>query len=94
MFARNKHEKSGFRDISPEFEQLHADLMNERFQLLLQRITGEAVFVDPAFHGGGIHQGGEGSFLDMHVDFNTHPLQFSSSRARQGRPGSRTDTSA
>jgi hypothetical protein len=74
IFARNKHEKSGFKDISPDFAQLHADLMSERFQSLLQRITGEAVFVDPAFHGGGIHQGGEGSFLDMHVDFNTHPL--------------------
>jgi Rps23 Pro-64 3,4-dihydroxylase Tpa1-like proline 4-hydroxylase len=74
MFARNKHEKSGFKDISPEFAQLYADFMGERFQRLLQHITGEAAFVDPDFHGGGIHQGGEGSFLDMHVDFNTHPL--------------------
>jgi hypothetical protein len=29
--------------------------------------------VDPAFHGGGFHQGGDGSFLDTHVDFNIHP---------------------
>jgi hypothetical protein len=73
MFARNKYEKSGFKDISPEFAELHGDLMSERFQRFLQQVTGEAVFVDPAFHGGGIHQGGAGSFLDMHVDFNTHP---------------------
>jgi hypothetical protein len=32
------------------------------------------VFVDPAFHGGGIHQGKKNSFLDMHLDFNYHPL--------------------
>ena len=74
MFARNKYEKSGFKDISPEFAELHAELMSERFQKLLQRITGQPVFVDPDFHGGGIHQGGEGSYLDMHADFNTHPL--------------------
>src|SRR5262249_56627219 len=24
-------------------------------------------------HGGGFHQGGDGSFLDTHVDFNIHP---------------------
>jgi hypothetical protein len=82
MFSRNTRT----RDVSPELALLCADLMSERFQPLLQRITVQAAFVDPAFHGGGIHQGGEGSFLDMHVDFNTHPLQFSSGRARQGRP--------
>src|SRR5207302_6775883 len=32
------------------------------------------LFVDPVFHGGGFHQGGDGSFLDMHTDFNIHPL--------------------
>jgi Rps23 Pro-64 3,4-dihydroxylase Tpa1-like proline 4-hydroxylase len=74
MFASNKYEKSGFRAISPEFEQLYVDLTSDRFKHVLQTITGQAVFVDPDFHGGGIHQGGEGSFLDMHVDFNTHPL--------------------
>lgn len=73
VFARNKYEKSGFKDISPLFAELHADLMSERFQQWLRAVTGQPVFVDPAFHGGGIHQGGAGSYLDMHVDFNTHP---------------------
>lgn len=73
MFARNKYEKSGFKDISPRFLALHADLMSDRFQQWLKQVTGQPVFVDPAFHGGGIHQGGPGSYLDMHVDFNTHP---------------------
>ncbi len=73
MFARNKYEKSGFKDFSPRFATLHDELMSERFQAWLQRLTGENVFVDPAFHGGGLHQGGPGSYLDMHADFNTHP---------------------
>ncbi|MDZ4078364.1 2OG-Fe(II) oxygenase [Hydrocarboniphaga sp.] len=74
MFAKNKFEKSGFRSISPLFEELYDDMMSDRFRAFLHKLTGQPVFVDPAFHGGGIHQGGEGSFLDMHVDFNTHPL--------------------
>ena len=37
-------------------------------------IYGTRVFVDPDFVGGGLHRGGEGSFLDMHTDFNLHPL--------------------
>ncbi len=74
MFARNKFEKSGFKDISPRFAAVYEEMTSARFQSLLQKITGQPVFVDPEFHGGGIHQGGEGSYLDMHVDFNTHPL--------------------
>ena len=73
MFAKNKYEKSGFKEISPRFLELYSDLMSNRFQQCLKLITGQPVFVDPAFHGGGIHQGGPGSYLDMHVDFNTHP---------------------
>ena len=30
--------------------------------------------MDPANHGGGLHQGKKNSFLDMHLDFNYHPL--------------------
>lgn len=74
VFAANKYEKSKIRDISPLFEELHNDLTSERFNALLQFITNEEVFVDKAFHGGGIHQGKKNSFLDMHVDFNYHPL--------------------
>jgi hypothetical protein len=74
LFAANKFEKSKFRDISPLFAELHDDLLSDRFRDLVRYITNEDVFVDPAFHGGGIHQGKAGSFLDMHVDFNYHPL--------------------
>jgi hypothetical protein len=30
--------------------------------------------MDKEFHGGGLHQGGIGSYLDMHTDFNYHPV--------------------
>jgi hypothetical protein len=74
VFARNKFEKSQFRVIDPLFEELYQDLVAERFQEIVCAVTGETVFIDRDFHGGGIHQGGEASFLDMHVDFDRHPL--------------------
>jgi hypothetical protein len=74
VFAANKFEKSSFKDLSPLFRELYEDLLSERFAHFLRYVSNEDVFVDPAFHGGGIHQGKKGSFLDMHVDFNYHPL--------------------
>jgi hypothetical protein len=74
VFARNKFEKSQFRCLGPLFEELYTDLLSERLEIVLRTITGEQVFVDPDFHGGGIHQGGRDSFLDMHVDFSHHPV--------------------
>ena len=74
MFAANKFEKSKIKTISPLFEELYHDLTSTRFKEWLCFITNESIFVDDAFHGGGIHQGKKGSFLDMHVDFNYHPL--------------------
>jgi len=74
IFARNKYEKSMFEEFSRDFSDLYSDLTSDRFAQLLSDITGENVFIDPNFHGGGLHQGGEGSFLDMHADFNFHPL--------------------
>lgn len=73
-FAKNKFEKSKIKDISPEFEALYKDFISDRFQKILQYITNEELFVDDSFYGGGIHQGKKGSFLNMHADFNYHPL--------------------
>jgi len=74
IFAKNKYEKANFKAVSSECNEIYQDLMSDRFQKIVRHITQQEVFVDPEFHGGGIHQGGEGSFLDMHVDFNYHPL--------------------
>lgn len=75
VFASNKFEKSKFRDLSPLYTELYEDLVSERFGDFLRYISNEEVFVDKGFHGGGIHQGKKGSFLDMHIDFNYHPIQ-------------------
>ncbi len=74
IFAKNKYEKSEFAGLSPDLAELRDDLLSPRFQAFLQKVTGEKVFVDPEFFGGGIHQGGADSFLDMHADFNYHPI--------------------
>ncbi|AWI25069.1 hypothetical protein HYN49_03710 [Flavobacterium pallidum] len=73
-FANNKFEKSNYREICPEFMELYNDLSSERFNRILAFITAKKTFVDPKNFGGGLHQGKKNSFLDMHLDFNYHPL--------------------
>jgi Rps23 Pro-64 3,4-dihydroxylase Tpa1-like proline 4-hydroxylase len=75
MFAKNKFEKSNYRELGEEFDELYNDLDSKRMNDFLSFIANEDVFVDPANHGGGLHQGKQNSFLDMHLDFNYHPLK-------------------
>ena len=77
IFAKNKYEKSDFDLICPQFAELKNELLSKRFSTWLSTITDQEIFIDPNFHGGGIHQGGKGSFLDMHTDFNYHPENLS-----------------
>lgn len=74
VFAKNKYEKSEFSSLGRRSSELYADLTSKRFERWLSSICGRNIWVDREFHGGGLHQGGPGSFLDMHVDFNVHPL--------------------
>jgi hypothetical protein len=75
VFAKNKFEKSKFWTMGGIFKELYDDLTSKRFEEWLKYVTNEDVFVDNEFYGGGIHQGKAGSFLDMHADFNYHPLK-------------------
>lgn len=75
IFAAEKYEKSKFWGLGGLFKELYDDFNSERFQKWLCYVSNEEVFVDKEFYGGGIHQGKKGSFLDMHVDFNYHPLK-------------------
>lgn len=74
IFAKNKFEKNQFAALSHEMSDLYDDIVSPAFQRFLSELYGRNVFVDPDFHGGGLHMGGAGSFLDMHADFNVHPL--------------------
>jgi hypothetical protein len=74
MFANNKFEKSNYKELGPEFSELYYELNSQRMNDFLSFIANEEIFVDPLNHGGGLHQGKKNSFLDMHLDFNYHPL--------------------
>lgn len=75
IFANNKFEKSNYKELGIEFEELYANLISSKMNDFLSFISNENVFVDPDNHGGGLHQGKKNSFLDMHLDFNYHPLK-------------------
>ncbi len=70
----DKRELSSLEERGPASRRLYDALVGPEFQAALAAITGKDLFVDPGFHGGGFHQGSDGSYLDMHVDFNVHPL--------------------
>jgi Rps23 Pro-64 3,4-dihydroxylase Tpa1-like proline 4-hydroxylase len=73
MFG-DKHELSSVAEQGPVSKSFYDALMGEDFKAFIGTLTGKELFVDPAFHGGGFHQSGDGGFLDTHVDFNMHPL--------------------
>jgi hypothetical protein len=75
MFARNKFENPICDKAAPVLAELRAELVGEEFAHFLRTLYDKAVFVDQSFVGGGLHQGGEGSFLDMHADFSRHPVR-------------------
>lgn len=54
--------------------QLHEVFMSADFAAFASRLSSKAVIVDPEYVGGGFHAGDTGSFLDLHVDFNVHPV--------------------
>lgn len=74
MFARNKFENPIFDEAAPVLAELRNELVGEAFVEFLRAVYDKQVFVDEAFVGGGLHQGGPGSFLDMHADFSRHPV--------------------
>lgn len=74
VFAKEKYEFPHLEDVHPLLAKLRRELVSDRFSDWLSTLCGEKVFVDPDFVGGGLHQGGNGSYLDMHADFNLHPV--------------------
>lgn len=74
MFAGNKFEKSNYSTLGSLFKELQEDLRSKKMNSFLSYLTNKNTFVDPNNHGGGLHQGKKNSFLDMHLDFNYHPI--------------------
>lgn len=72
MFS-DKRELSTLDRHSDTSRALHDVFMSDGFAELLCALVGRSVFVDPEYIGGGFHAGAEGSFLDLHTDFNIHP---------------------
>ena len=73
MFG-DKRELSSVAEQGPTSKAFYDALLGPQFQEFIRKLTGRELFVDPAFHGGGFHQSGDGGYLDTHVDFNMHPL--------------------
>jgi Rps23 Pro-64 3,4-dihydroxylase Tpa1-like proline 4-hydroxylase len=72
----NKSEGSNFSDFHPVFSQVRNDFMSPEFAKWMSQVTGiKDVFITDDKLGTGLHQGGDGSFLDIHVDFNIHHLK-------------------
>jgi len=74
IFAKNKYEKSNYWELSDEFRELFVDFQSDDFREFLSYISNREIFVDPDNHGGGLHQGRSNSFLEMHLDYNYHPI--------------------
>jgi hypothetical protein len=71
----NKSEGSGFEQYHPYFQQLREELGTERFRKTVEAITGINDLILPDDQrGSGVHQGFNGSYLDVHVDFTIHPV--------------------
>jgi hypothetical protein len=70
----DKRESPTLDSAGPTVKRYHDLLLSPEFADILGRLAGgRTLFVDSSFHGGGFHQGGNGSYLDTHVDFNIHP---------------------
>lgn len=74
LFAKNKMENPKLEEISEVTRHLREELLSDRFREFLKGVTELDLFVDDTFTGGGLHQGGQGSFLEMHADFTRHPV--------------------
>lgn len=74
FFAKEKIENPNLSKISGSLSSLKDELLSDRFRYFINKVTGQNLFLDDKFVGGGLHQGGPGSFLEMHADFSRHPV--------------------
>ena len=71
-----KAEGSNFEDFDPMFTELKKEISSQEFCDWIAKVTGvEKSFVTDDAMGAGLHQGKNGSFLDIHIDYSMHHLQ-------------------
>lgn len=71
-----KAEGSNFQDFDKVFAQLRDEISSKEFCEWLGNVSGiHDLYSVPDALGAGLHQGGNGSFLDVHIDFNIHVEQ-------------------
>jgi len=70
-----KSEGSNFELYHESFRTLRSELGKPEFIKFLEKLTGiEGLTLPEDMRGAGVHQGTNGSFLDIHVDFSVHPV--------------------
>ena len=71
----NKGEHSSFENLHHSFTILKQQLLNDTFIQKIEKISGiNNLEVIQDRYGSGLSQGGKGSFLDIHIDYNLHPV--------------------
>jgi 2-oxoglutarate-Fe(II)-dependent oxygenase superfamily protein len=59
----------------PIFRAIFDELHGSRFTAVVEKVAGiDGLVPDTTMAGAGLHQGGRGSYLRLHADHNTHPL--------------------
>jgi hypothetical protein len=72
----HKGEHSTFESIHPHFTKLKQMLSSDSFIKTIETVSGiDNLKIISDRYGSGLHQGGNGSFLDIHIDYNLHPLE-------------------
>jgi hypothetical protein len=72
--AEVKNAEQALHNLDPIFAEIFEGLRAPAFLQWLSHVTQiSRLTADPGLHGGGLHQGPDGSYLDVHADFNIHP---------------------
>ncbi len=69
----NKREDYNFEQWHPVFQQVRETLASKEFGEIMSQMTGiDGLFTNFDSLGQGVHQGAQGSYLDVHIDVNVN----------------------
>lgn len=67
--------KNNLEELPEPIKHLVWEMQSNRFVALLEKLTGiEGLITDHTLNGGGLHQIVRGGKLDIHADYNYHPV--------------------